>query len=93
MREAHFDRRDSTPVKGRKAENVVRKMIALGLISLVLDTVEVTDEGMQIDGEDFLVNTAQSIQVKCDWSAGPRELGGTGNLYLQETEANPLKLY
>ncbi len=32
-------------------------------------------------------------QVKCDFDGGRKELGGTGNLFLQVKEANPFKLY
>lgn len=41
-----------------------------------------------IAGTDYL-HKGCSIQVKCDWFGGPRELGGTGNLFIQTAEANP----
>ena len=36
----------------------------------------------------IVVNGKWRIQVKCDYDAGP---GGTGNLFLQTAECNPLK--
>jgi len=91
MYRAGFSKNDSTSMKGAKAEAIVNQMIRLGLISLVLDTVIITDEEMQINGSDIVADLAQSFQVKCDWKAGPKELGGSGNLFIQDTECNPLR--
>jgi hypothetical protein len=49
---------------------------------------------VQIDGDDIVVLTGANrvhIQVKCDYPGGDKALGGTGNLYLQVAERNPLK--
>jgi hypothetical protein len=90
---ARFSEFDSTTVKGRKAEYVVREMIRGGQLSLNLDVISVSDFDLQVDGLDLIPKQATNPQVKCDWRAGPRELGGTGNLFIQTKECNPLKLF
>ena len=67
-------------------------MISLGLISLALSVAQVPEVDMQLNGSDLEIMHAKSIQVKCDWNAGHKELGGTGNLFLQVEECNPLGL-
>ena len=90
---AGFYYQDSPKVKGEKAERLVRKMIVSGLLSTILTTVSVDDENMQVQDIDLVVLQAREIQVKCDWRAGPTELGGTGYLFLQDAECNPLRIY
>jgi hypothetical protein len=85
-----FSINDSPSIKGKKAERVVNEMIRTGLISLVTDTVSIPDKEMQIGGSDILAVMAKEVQVKCDWRAGEREFGGSGNLYIQTEECNPL---
>ncbi len=47
---------------------------------------------MQIRGVDIVVRGQWRIQVKCDYDAGRGKDGsGTGNLFLQVAERNPLK--
>ena len=91
--EMNFDTKDDTSTKGEKALLVVRKMLSRGLISPILDTLIVDDEQLQRDGVDIIPIFAELYQVKCDWKAGPRSLGGTGNLYIQTHECNPMKRY
>jgi len=91
--EADFKQYDNTTVKGKKAEQVVREMLRGGQLSLNLSVIIVTDEELQLDGLDLIPKQALNMQGKCDWKAGPRELGGTGNLFIQTDECNPLKLY
>jgi len=88
-----FDIKDSTPKKGEKAERLANRMILMGLIPLTISIASSADQELQINGSDFEILQARSIQVKCDWSAGPREYGGTGNLFLQIQECNPLGLH
>lgn len=83
----------STSSKGRSAVSVVKQMLKDKLIPIKINITEVNDLDMQIKGIDITVKTEIKIQVKCDWSAGPKNLGGTGNLYLQIAESNPYKLY
>lgn len=84
--------RESTTIKGKKAERVVNEMLARGLISLNLTAASVRDESTQIRGIDAVVPSV-TVQVKCDYRCGPRERGGTGNLYLQTQERNPRGLH
>jgi hypothetical protein len=48
---------------------------------------------MQFEGLDIVVATRVRIQVKLDFRGGERELGGTGNLFLQTAECNPTRSY
>ena len=51
-------------------------------------------KGGHLEGDvvtDLLVTASLRIQVKCDYRGGPRELGGSGNLFLQTHECNPLR--
>lgn len=84
---------DPPGLKGRKAEAIARKMIARGIISLVLSTVTVTDVEMQRTGADLMTVNAQNYEVKCDFSGGETQFGGTGNLFIQEYECNPLGIH
>ncbi len=88
-----FSKQDNTSTKGKKAERLVNLMIQQGYLSTVLASVSADDQEMQVDGIDIVPDYAQAIQVKCDWKAGPKELGGYGNLYLQWEECNPLKAH
>jgi hypothetical protein len=87
---------ESTSVKGAKAVRLVAGMIRAGLLPLpsVLRLID-TDpaKAMQIRGDDIIVDLGASrvhVQVKCDFRGGDKALGGTGNLYLQVSERNPL---
>lgn len=92
-----FDVNGHTGEKGRKAVRLVAGMIQDGLFPIPIalagiDTHPTTQ--IDIEGTDIHISTkAQSlrIQVKCDYRGGEKELGGTGNLYLQTAERNPLK--
>lgn len=93
-----FDRAESTTNKGDKAVRLVKLMLKHGLLPLpsVPSVSRVVEEkNMQVEGTDILVHANQlrerdvRIQVKCDFYGGRRELGGTGNLFLQVRERNP----
>jgi hypothetical protein len=92
-----FDEAADTSDKGRKAVELVAAMIRNGLFPLPyavgqLDSDPAKD--MQINGDDIIVDLGANrvhIQVKCDFRGGDKALGGTGNLYLQVAERNPLK--
>lgn len=92
MRKVAFEsspQRETTSSKGRKAVLIVTEMLKLHLIPISQSILEIDDADLQISGTDILVSTKVKIQVKCDWNAGQKELGGTGNLYLQTFECNP----
>jgi len=91
MDRLQFSEYESTTIKGEKAIEVTKELIKRGLIPITLTVQDVTDEDMQVLGADIIVKARLKFQVKCDWRAGPREYGGTGNLYLQVAECNPFK--
>ena len=70
--------------KGRAAEGVVLDMLEL----MGRKPLEITDRDQQLSGIDIVVSDV-SYQVKCDWNGGDKELGGTGNLYIELNECNP----
>jgi len=92
-----FQDGDSTSIKGAKAIQLVAQMIRNGVFPLPWSVEKMEDDPdfkMQVCGDDIIVAIGSSvvyIQVKCDFRGGAAELGGTGNLYLQTAERNPLK--
>lgn len=82
----------STTDKGKLAVAVVSTLLKKGNFPLWIEGLECEDRELNISGTDITVKGRWKIQVKCDARCGHRELGGTGNLYLQEYEANPLGL-
>jgi len=95
-----FSPSDSLAEKGRKAEKLVRGMLKHGLLPVPMNGRQVTDEDIQKLGQDILVIKGHAIdqediriQVKCDYPGGEKHLGGTGNLFLQVSECNPLRIY
>ena len=75
---------DDEGERGKKAEGLV-----FDWLMLLGHEVDVeTDIDKQRDGIDLWCN-GEAIQVKCDWRAGSRERGGTGNLFIQVAECNP----
>lgn len=88
-----FDERASTTEKGKRAVWVVRELMRLGRFPLWFDGEEVEDRQIDIDGTDILVAGKWRIQVKCDWKAGRRKDGGSGNLFIQIQECNPGRLH
>lgn len=78
----------STTEKGICAVNCVVELLRLGRMPIWIDGAKETeDRALQIAGTDVLVFCNKRIQVKCDWNAGK-----TGNLFLQKSERNPLKM-
>jgi hypothetical protein len=93
-----FKKDESTTVKGEKAANLVKAMITAGIFPLPISCLVDTDmsKRIQIQGADVFVWTLKGrihIQVKCDFIGGERYLGGSGYLYLQTAERNPLKKF
>lgn len=93
---------ESTSEKGKKAVRLVIAMIGNGLFPLLAALVaeEITDKELQVRGQDIIVPASAIhakediiIQVKCDYIGGESDLGGSGNLFLQTAESNPLKRY
>ena len=86
-----FSKDSPTNEKGRHAVRVVTELLKAGRFPLWVDCDENDRTRLQLKGTDILLYGKWRIQVKCDWSAGPRELGGTGNVFIQKAERNPLK--
>jgi len=80
----------STTRKGQLAVECVRKVMEMGRFPFWVQAEEVDDMRLQVQGVDLVVAYNQRIQVKCDWMGGEEPLG-TGNLFLQKAERNPLK--
>jgi hypothetical protein len=87
-----FSDSDSTSEKGKKATKVVVFLLRKGQIPLWLSVREPEEKDIQISGVDIIITKNLRIQVKCDWRSGPKELGGSGNLFIQKAEINPRKL-
>lgn len=84
-----IDERDNTSRKGLLATEIVGALLREGRVPLPVK-VDVTDNlAVQIEGTDILINASLRIQVKCDYKAGDKKYGGTGNLFLQVSECNP----
>lgn len=91
----NFDIKAETTKKGEKAVKLVVRMIKEGLFPLPAGIIidPNVSKAIQIKGDDIYVWTQKScvkIQVKCDFPGGEKNLGGTGHLYLQTAERNPL---
>jgi hypothetical protein len=63
-----------------------------GRFPIEFDPKIVEGRGLQIEGMDIIVNCKVKIQVKCDFTGGRKPLG-SGNLFLQTAECNPLRNY
>jgi hypothetical protein len=84
---------DSTSDKGAKAVEIVSCLLRAGTFPISVAPIVITDEDLQIQGTDIMVRAHACIQVKCDFKAGCRDHGGTGNLFIQIAECNPFKRY
>lgn len=89
---------DDETRKGKCALNIVMEMIEMGVIQrqcnefFQLEANDERDYEMQLKGNDIILTSRlPSIQVKCDYNAGPKAEGGTGNLFIQTHECNPLQ--
>ena len=89
-----FNRTDPTTRKGRMAVSVACWALRNGYLPLwIPGGTESKSHKLQRSGTDILLWANLRIQVKCDWFAGPVDLGGSGNLFLQQAELNPHKHY
>lgn len=83
----------ATTIKGQLAVQIVFEMLKRTLISLPINVDIKNNKAIQIKGTDIVINSKLKIQVKCDFNAGDKKHGGTGNVFLQTDECNPYKLY
>lgn len=84
---------DNTSEKGRKAVEIVSFLLTNGLFPIGMQPRVITETDLQIEGTDITVHAQARIQVKCDYKAGCKDHGGTGNLFIQTAECNPFKQY
>jgi hypothetical protein len=82
--------KDDTTTKGSLAVRCVVDAMRLGRFPFWLHAAEDDRENVQIAGTDIVVFCRKRVQVKCDWAAGDKPMG-TGHLFLQKSERNPLK--
>ena len=93
--EMAFQDEDTTTAKGEKAQRLTLGMLRAGLLPIPALGEEIDEKDIQIKGQDIIIrngaitNKDIRIQVKCDYPGGEKELGGTGNLFLQVQECNP----
>lgn len=84
-----FNQKQSTSEKGLCAIRVVQQLLRDGRFPFWCNHVdEEMNRSTQINGTDLVVSGEWRIQVKCDYNAGPH---GTGNIFIQTNERNPLK--
>jgi len=84
-----FSESMSTSDKGALAVKCVCDCMKIGKFPFWIDASEENRADVQIVGVDIVVSCKKRVQVKCDWHSGP--IPGTGNLFLQSAERNPLK--
>jgi len=76
---------------GAAAVGIVVELMRRGRFPIWINNgKESDDKSIQIKGTDILLWMHQRIQVKCDWHAG--DPSKSGSLFLQRSEANPLRL-
>lgn len=80
----------STSRKGQLAVTCVIGAMKRGRFPFWLDATEDERQHVQLLGTDLLVFCKKKVQVKCDFYSGDKP-HGTGNLYFQRAERNPLK--
>lgn len=85
-----FNRNMTTSEKGNLAVKCVCDCMKKGRFPFWINATEEDRQNIQIKGVDIVVFCRKKIQVKCDWYSGP--FPGTGNLFLQSAERNPLRL-
>jgi len=76
--------------KGDAAVDVVLAAIKANKFPLWVCGIVTCDKELDISGTDITIRASRRIQVKCDEKAWS---GGTGNLYIQTHERNPLKIH
>ncbi len=79
----------STSEKGERAAACVMWALRSGRFPIWVRGEEETSREGQMAGADVIVCCNKKIQVKCDYRCGVNP-NGTGNLFLQTAERNPL---
>jgi len=79
----------TTTEKGALAVECVTALMENARFPIWINAQESGETEIQIAGTDIVVFCNRKVQVKCDWRCGHKPLG-TGNLFLQRAERNPL---
>lgn len=79
----------TTSEKGALAVLCVMGSMKLGRFPFWVEAQESDNAKIQIMGTDIVIYHNQRVQVKCDWKGGDQP-AGTGNLFIQRAERNPL---
>lgn len=79
--------------KGDMAVLCVRSAIISNKFPLWVCGHVTEDKELDIRGTDIIVVARRRIQVKYDAPSYPKEEGGSGNLFIQTHECNPLKIH
>jgi hypothetical protein len=82
----------NTSAKGKLAVECVLSFLKTGRFPFWIHAQEDDRENIQISGTDIVIFCRKKLQIKCDWRCGHKPLG-TGNLFLQKAERNPLRRY
>lgn len=80
----------TTSAKGALAVSCVREAMRVGRFPFWINAMEDDRQNIQIAGTDIVVFCRKRVQVKCDYRSGEKP-AGTGNLFLQKAERNPLR--
>jgi len=83
----------STSQKGAAAVRIVAGLLKRKIVKIPLQSVEITDEDLQIKGVDMIVHCKIKLQIKCDKAGGMRafKYRDPAGIFLQTHERNPLK--
>ncbi len=79
--------------KGKMAVSIARAMLWQGLIRFPTLPQKIAGKDIRIGKTGTMHIGNCKIRIKCDFNGGDRSLGGTGNLFLQTAEANPLGIF
>lgn len=87
---SEFDLTRTTTEKGQLAVRCVLAIMRCGRFPFWVHATEDERKDIQVSGADIVVSCGARVQVKCDYRGGDKPLG-TGNLFLQKSERNPLR--
>ncbi len=79
--------------KGKVAVSIARVMLRQGLIRFPTLPQKIMSGDIKMEKTGTMHIGNCKIRIKCDFNGGDRSLGGTGSLFLQTAEANPLGIY
>lgn len=78
---------------GDYAVGIVEKLMKIGHFPFWIQPIFCSDVDLQRSGFDIYVKGKWKVEVKGDYACGEKSYGGTGNLFFQTHELNPLRRY